>query len=114
MNILLTKNLSPDCIYSRHDNTNDLTREMDKYILFDIFPDNTYTWVYRDKIKSCYVMRFFGASRACARVDENDVITDIIIYDDMKSYKEEVKEAVKKFIGYKIVFDTEGSDKYDT
>lgn len=54
-----------------------------------------------------------GATRGHIEVDDNDVIVDIVIYDDsgiahdkpnnVGCYREELKEAIKKYIGCKII-----------
>ena len=58
-------------------------------------------------------IRFPGATRGHIEIDENSIIKDIVFYEDsgiakkepnnVGIYKEEIIDAVKKFIGRKII-----------
>ena len=102
---------------------NDLTREMDKYLLY---PDNhcgSPTYIYANDInKNRMAIRYPGATRGGISLDENRVITDIQLYDDtcfdagkhgVGVYKPEMKEAVQKFIGMKIIVRGDGFEDVD-
>lgn len=90
---------------------NDLTKEMDNHLTEDNCKAFG-TYIYDHQIhKNHWAIRYPGATRGHILVDDNNVIQDIKLYDtatdSIKSvgcYKDSVKDAVKKFIGYKIVF----------
>ena len=53
------------------------------------------------------IIRYPGATRGYIELDNNNIITDIVLYSDacfdtLKQYDVKVIEAVKKFIGYKL------------
>jgi len=93
--------------------TNDLTREMDTYLGYKKGLARTY--IYDTKFEDCYAIRYPGATRGHIRVNDNDIITEIILYRDKyntdKIYKENVRECFKKYIGMKLVM--EGTNIYD-
>lgn len=83
--------------------SNDLTKEMDKYLVYQNSKHPMNTYIY-DKFKDKWTLRFPGATRGYIKVDENEVITEIVLYDDTVGiYKPEVRECFNKYIGIKIV-----------
>lgn len=65
---------------SGDDYINDLTREMDKYIIFQPKYGST-TYIYGNDInKNRMAIRFPGATRGGIELDENRVITSIYLY----------------------------------
>ena len=100
---------------------NGLTIEMDKYIDYQMYPINTYLYEPYNEMKNnrkedgsvVIAIRYPGATRGHIVIDKNNIIIDIVIYNDYKGGKDlgdktcsgysiEVREAVKRFIGYKI------------
>jgi len=97
-------------ILAGDDYINDLTKEMDKHLLPGFILDEycmlTYLW--HEFEEDGVAIRYPGATRGHIEYDKDKVITDVVIYDDtgtgrMGCYKESVREAVKQFIGAKIV-----------
>jgi len=88
---------------------NDLTREMDKHLLysFDIPHWNTYIYRHRNR-KNALDIRYPGATRGHIVVN-NNMIERIRFYNTADIYKPSVKEAVQKYIGAKLVFESEES-----
>ena len=83
--------------------TNELIEEIDKHLIFERI-NNLQTYILGDKpYNSYYAIRYPGATRGGIKVDENNVITHIVIEEGF--YKESVQEGVKEFIGCKIVFE---------
>ena len=95
-------------IKKRSDYTNDLTKEMDTYRKFKtVYTFKTYIY---DKYKDMYPIRFPVATIGHIRVDENEIITEIILYkgesyDTSKIYESNVEECFEKYIGMRIVID---------
>ena len=101
---LLTKLDSDDYI-------NDLTKEMDKHLLPG-WPDYLNTYLWKPFEKDGTAIRFPGATRGHVEFDDDLVITDIVLYDTASEnciacYKPSIHEAVKQFIGSKIVIQEE-------
>lgn len=91
------------------DFTCELTQEMDKH-LKDGLNDIRLGWctyLYQVDLldnQGFIAIRFPGATRGHIEVDDNNKVIDVQIYDTAKdSYKDTVKQAVKKFIGYTLV-----------
>lgn len=93
---------------------NEITRELDKYILYTNLPycHGTYImkWVYDNDHTWC--IRFPGATRGCITVNDDMIIEDIKLYDDtafdlkgVACYKKEAKDALVKFIGTKLIIE---------
>lgn len=95
-------------IKKRKDYTNDLTREMDTYLkIKSAYSFNTYIC---SKYKDMYPIRYPGATRGHIRVDENEIITEIVLYknedyDTSEIYESDIEECFKKYIGMRIVID---------
>lgn len=85
---------------------NDITREMDKHLILGY---SFYTYIYDELIKGKVIIRYPGATRGCISIDQDSIITDIAIYDppEVSCYLPSVNEAVKQFIGCKLVFTEE-------
>lgn len=89
--------------------TNDLTREMDSYLIDTIkeleYIGSTYI-CYEIPINNKWAIRFPGATRGHLEVDDNMIIIDIKLYDDNyntdKIYKNNVRECFDKYIGMKL------------
>lgn len=84
---------------------NKLTVELDKHIVFESGCSfNNYIY---DKIGDKWTIRYPGATRGYIRVDEEEIIQEIVLYDDKyrtdKIYKKNVRDCFDKFIGMKIV-----------
>lgn len=98
---------------------NDLTKFMDSMMIVNEHPKfcSTYIYIWGENNMS---IRFPGSTIGGIKKDSDNVITEIIFIDDMCfkdkrtdiRYKNELKEEVKKFIGYKIVV-TEETDDYE-
>lgn len=92
-------------VKKRSQYTNDLTREMDTYIRFkSVCSFNTYIY---DKYKDMYPIRYPGATRGHVKVDEDDIIVDIVLYkgedyDTSEIYESNVEECFKKYIGMRF------------
>jgi hypothetical protein len=91
----------------RNDNdyVNDLTKEIDKHLIGN-YPDYVCTYIYEGKPNEhgCYALRFPGATRGGIKVNEDNIIEEIIFFRDIRFiYDDAVEEAVKKFIGAKII-----------
>lgn len=91
------------------DIVNDFTRELDKYTkgrIESVFCN----YIYPEKIKRAenkhsIAFRYPGATRGYIQVDNNNIITKIVIYEESKDlYRDGVHEAIEKFIGYKLEF----------
>jgi hypothetical protein len=93
---------------------NDLTDEMDKHLLpcweESLKKGYTFgTYIYEPtRRENGMAIRFPGATRGHIEIDKNMVITNIVLYDTafehgIACYKKSVEEAVKKFIGAKII-----------
>lgn len=87
--------------------TNDLTREMDAYLEYK--EGRARTYIYDTKFEDCYAIRFPGVTRGYIRVNDNDIITEIVLYRDKyntdKIYTDNAKECFKKYIGMKLVME---------
>lgn len=84
----------------------DLTREMDMCLNIERHSFNTY--IYHEKIDGYWLIRYPGATRGKIVVDENDVIKNIILYDNTyvaRIYGYKVKNIFKKYIGKKIIIE---------
>lgn len=82
--------------------SNDLTKEMDTYLVYQNSEHPMKTYIY-DKFKDKWTLRFPGATRGYIKVDENEIITEIVLYDDTVGiYKPEVRECFDKYIGMQI------------
>lgn len=97
--------------------TNDLTRAMDEHLRKEWESTkshfNTYLLVLEGE-RNIMVIRFPGATRGAVEFDDDMIITDIHLYDtafentSVSCYKPSVAEAVKPFIGMKIVLERNG------
>lgn len=86
--------------------TNDLTRDMDSYLKRP--NEHMQTYIYDHSLTGkTWAIRYPGATRGHIEVDENNIITDIVLYKDSyrtdKIYKEEVWSCFEKYIGMKFV-----------
>jgi len=91
---------------------NDLTRTMDEHLL-DVYKScidyGGFTYMLCDNtIPNFYGIRLPGATRGDIEFDNNGVIIAINLYETaidncVACYKPSVREAIQKFIGYKIV-----------
>ena len=96
-----------------HDYVNDLTKEIDKHLESTEWPENFRTYIYGDKPNNhgWYSFRFPGATRGGIKVNEDNIIEKIEFFKDITLiYKDSVEEAVKKFIGYKIIINNPKED----
>ena len=89
--------------------TNDLTREMDKYLKYKSKYAQTYIMEV-EKIKDRYysALRYPGATRGHIEVDDNNIIIDIKLYTDLstdKIYEYNVRDIFKNYIGKKLLFE---------
>lgn len=82
---------------------NDLTKELDDYLLInETYKINNY--IYDHPFDNSWPIRYPGATRGGIRVDENNIITDIVLYEDSDDiYKKNVREILSKYIGMKLV-----------
>ena len=90
-------------VIEKRDYVNDFTKELDTILKHKVegVNFNTYLYPYSDDI---WVFRYPGATRGHIKIDDNDIITDIKIYEDTNIYKPEAEEICKKYIGYKLTF----------
>jgi hypothetical protein len=86
---------------------NEITTMLDTYLvdewkkLTDKIGFSTYM-MFRRKLGAA--IRFPGATRGSVNFDENHIITEVMLYGDMKSiYKEGALEALKQYIGCELV-----------
>lgn len=91
---------------------NDLTREMDKHVLPG-YPDFFNTYIWKDFEKDGVAIRYPGATRGHIEYTKDMVITGIHLYETATEsciccYKPSVHEAVKQFIGSKIILQEQG------
>lgn len=116
-NDLVTKVVKNGTIpYFTNDLVNDLTKEMDKYLLWDKedgppFPAHTYIYddiryhrkVNQDRSRD-WGIRFPGATRGCIKTDKHNIITSIWLSEETGNiYKPEVVECFEKYIGKRLV-----------
>lgn len=82
---------------------NDLTKELDDYLDFNLkYKLNNY--IYDHPFDNSWPIRYPGATRGGIRVDENNIITDIVLYEDSDDiYKKNVRDILSKYIGMKLV-----------
>lgn len=86
--------------------TNDLTREMDNYLIKSIDSTRlkTYIYDYFFEESMCYAIRFPGATRGFIRINEENIIKEIKLYDDLKEiYENDVINCFRKYIGMKLI-----------
>lgn len=95
--------------YEQREWVNDLTKEMDNYLLGE-WTRRYCTYMYRpDKETEKYFgIRFPGATRGHIEVDENMIIKDIKLYTDTCFdihilYDKKVLDILPKYIGMKLV-----------
>lgn len=84
---------------------NALTKEMDRHVI-DELSEYDYTYIYGDKPDEFgrYPLRFPGATRGAIRVNKDNIIEEIEFCKETSYiYKDSVKEAVKKFVGCRII-----------
>lgn len=87
--------------------TNNLTREMDSYYVYDKkYLEHMKTFLYPYN-KNVWLIRFPGATRGRIILDDNDKIIEIELYHNEHKtdeiYKPQVRECFKKYIGMKLV-----------
>lgn len=86
--------------------TNVITLELDKHLIFESNL-SLKNYIYNEKFKDSYAIRYPGATRGHIKVDENNIITEIKIYHDKyrtdKIYKDTIDKALEKFIGFEFV-----------
>jgi hypothetical protein len=89
-----------------HDYVNDLTREIDKHLKGKEWPEFWCTYIDGDvpNAHGWYSLRYPGATRGGIKVNEDNIIEKIEFFKDITFiYDDSVEEAVKKFIGCKII-----------
>lgn len=102
---------------------NDLTKFMDTMVVKNDYPDfcSTYIYIWEKDNKKIMTIRFPGASRGGLVLDENSIITDIILHEDTcfgkntkleRLYKGKLAEEIKRFIGYNVEI-SEEPEEYD-
>ena len=95
--------------YEYRDGVNDLTRELDKYLIGEWLPFwHTYIYEPDRETSKHFGIRFPGATRGHIEVDENMIIKDIRLYNDTcfethHLYKKDVLEILSKYIGMKLI-----------
>lgn len=85
--------------------TNDLTREMDSYVTMNVSSFNTYIYDAKNDNGDfySYAIRYPGATRGHIELNEENIITNIKLYDSTKDiYRKEVEDILKKYIGMKL------------
>lgn len=90
---------------SKYELVNDLTKFMDSMAEINIHPDFCTTYLYINKAD--IFIRFPGATRGMIYTNDNNIITDIMLYEETcfdkglmgMRYKKELAEEIKKFIG---------------
>lgn len=91
---------------------NDFTREMDKHL---IRHTNDYFKTYIDDHKyknNSYAFRYPGVTRGCIMLDDNNIITRIILYKDIPAiYDDEAEKIFDKYIGMALVLDRTNKTK---
>lgn len=103
-------------IFDNRDWVNDLTKEMDKYLIGK-WPESFCTYIYDpDRETDKYFgIRFPGATRGHIEVDENMIIKNIELYngtcfDIHILYHKEVLDILSNYIGMKLVIVPKNSD----
>ncbi len=92
----------------------ELTDELDKLAKLDLNKKELYQWrhyIVADErcIKmKCLAIRIPGGTVGGVWFDDDRVITNIIVDTDyvVKTYSKDVNEQIKKFIGYRIEFES--------
>jgi hypothetical protein len=87
------------------DYTNDLTREMDKYLEHEIGSFRTYIYDHSLNGKT-WAIRYPGATRGHIEINKDNTIVNIKLYKDCKTheiYKPNVEECFRKYIGMKLI-----------
>lgn len=84
---------------------NDLTKEMDRHLLYG---HKFQTYLTSKKNSKCVILRFPGATRGHLTLDDNNIITDIVLYETacdncIRCYSHKVRESIKQFIGMELV-----------
>ena len=95
--LLTTKNHYGDMI-------NDLTKELDKHLESKIGSFKSY--IHEEIIDGFYLIRYPGATRGRIDIDENNIITEITLYEStFDCYLESAKSCTEKYVGmvFKIV-----------
>lgn len=81
---------------------NKLTVSIDSYIKKPI--GDFYTYIYHKPFNSnTWLIRYPGRTVGNIKVDENNIIKSIRIYEDVHIYSDDVKEQLDSFIGYKLI-----------
>lgn len=86
------------------DYTNDLTREMDSYLCNHV--DSFRTYIYDTPFNNTWAIRYPGATRGHIKLDENNIIKEIVLYKNYNShtiYKDNIEECFSKYIGMKFI-----------
>lgn len=96
-------------IFDNRDWVNDLTKEMDKYLIGK-WPERFCTYINEPdrETDKYFAIRFPGATRGHIEVDENMIIKDIKLYDvtcfdTHILYDKKVLDILSKYIGMKLV-----------
>jgi hypothetical protein len=101
--------------------TNAMTDEMDSLMMDNLKPYIEYggtTYLYGHVNDGSLSLRFPGATRGGISFDKNGIITEVILYDDEvardnQCYKPEAYEAIKKYVGAKLIFINEKGRRYN-
>ena len=81
---------------------NKLTVSIDSYIKKPI--GDFYTYIYHKPFNSnIWLIRYPGRTVGNIKVDENNIITSITIYEGVVIYSDNVREQLDSFIGYKLI-----------
>ena len=93
-------------IKKRSDYINNLTKEMDTYLKYK--SPYTFGTYLCGKYQGRCAIRYPGATRGHIKVDENEVIIEIVLYkgenyDTSEIYESNVEECFEKYIGMRIV-----------
>lgn len=84
--------------------TNDLTQEFDENTVHSRHKSFV-TYIYNNKPKdSHFILRYLGATRGVIKVDENNIIRNIKIFNDVNCYDNNIDQVIEKYKGYKIIF----------
>lgn len=91
--------------YFSKEYTGDLTQFIDTFLKNTEVDYGLYTYIMKFPDKVHYVIRYHGATRGCVIVNNktDNIIQDIIIYNDCYIYNPDLANILKKYMRGKII-----------
>lgn len=79
-----------------------LTVNIDSYLKKPL--KDFYTYIYEKPFdENTWLIRYPGRTVGNIKVDENNIITSITIYEGVVIYSDDVRDQLDSFIGYKLI-----------